>query len=198
MSLTDHPATPAQPSRRRKIAIASVGIAAAATLVAGGLAVTGAYFTSQATVNGQSVGTATVKITADTTSSSAPIDADSLLPGDTETTTIDVANTGSEDVYYTVRLPKTAGGDADLESAVRVKVTVGATSETRTLTAWQNGALQVGPALEAEATQAVAVELTLPTDADNDLQGLDAGFAVEVDAVQARNNTAPTAGWVAD
>lgn len=200
MPPVDHsPASAPTPrsSRRSKIVVAGVGVAAAAALVAGGLAVTNAYFTSQATVGGQTVGTATVQVAADTASSSAPIDVDSLLPGDTETTTIDLKNTGSEDVYYALSLPAAADGDADLESAIKIKVTIGATSETRTLTAWQDGALQIGPALEADDTQAVDVELTLPADVE-DLQGLATGFAVQVDAIQARNTTAPTAGWVAD
>ncbi|QWF20432.1 hypothetical protein KM427_15735 [Nocardioides sp. LMS-CY] len=206
MSVTDQPAPPAPAgarhsrglTRRRKIVVAGVGVAAAAALVAGGIAVTGAYFTSQATVGGQSVGTATVAITAGTAASSAPISAASLLPGDSESTTIDLANTGSEDVYYTIRLPKTAGGDTALESAIQVEVAVGAASETRSLTAWQAGALQIGPALAAAGGQTMTVTISLPTTADNTLQGLDAGFTAQIDAIQARNTTAPTAGWVAD
>lgn len=205
MSVTDQPASPAlagarhshRLTRRRKIVVAGVGVAAAAALVTGGIAVTGAYFTSQATVSGQSVGTATVAIAAGTATSSAPISAASLLPGDSESTTIDLANTGSEDVYYTIRLPKSAG-DTALESAIQVKVAVGATSETRSLTAWQAGALQIGPTLAAHGNQAVTVTVSLPTTADNTLQGLDAGFTARIDAIQARNTTAPTAGWVAD
>jgi hypothetical protein len=187
-----------RPSRRRRFVLAGVGVAGAAALVGGGLLATGAYFTSQATVDGQGVTTASVKITADTAAASAPITAGSLLPGDTKSTSIDLKNTGSEDVYYTISLPKAAGGDADLESAIEVKVTVGSASETHTLTDWQDGALQIGPALAADTTQPVKVELTLPAGADDDLQGTDAAFAVQVDAIQARNTTAPTAGWVAD
>lgn len=198
MSLIDHsPASAPTPrsSRRSKMLLAGVGVAATAALVAGGLAATDAYFTSQATVGGQSVGTATVSVAANTASTSAPIDVDSLLPGDTETTTIELKNTGSEDVYYTLSLPTTPDGDTDLESAIDIKVTIGDATQTRTLTAWQDGILQIGPTLEPDDTETLDIELTLPAGVD-DLQGLTTGFTVQIDAIQARNNSAPTPGWI--
>jgi len=195
--------TSARPSRRRTWVIAGGAAVAAAALTCGGLAATGAFFTSQATVAGQQVSTATVEIAAGTAASSSPIDVPSLLPGDTASTTIDLANTGSEGVYYAIRLPRTAGGASGLESALQVTTTVGSATETRSLSSWQDGALQIGPALAAGAHQTVTVTVALPSTVGDTQQGVDmqdrsTGFTVQVDAIQARNTTAPTGGWIAD
>lgn len=183
---------------RSRGALAVTIIAAVTAALVGGSAVAAyAYFTSQATVTGQDVATATVEIVAGTASSSSPITATDLLPGDSETTEIVLENTGSADVYYSLRLPKTTG-DPSLEAALQVAVVVGALSETRSLTDWQMGTLQVGDALAVGSTQTVTVTLSLPSSAGNSLQGTSAGFAVRFDAVQQRNTTPPTAGWVND
>src|SRR5690606_23723720 len=156
-----------------------------------------ALFTAQANVTGQRVGTATVEIAAGTAASSTPLSAADMLPGDAATTTVELANTGTADVYYTIRLAKSAG-DAVLEDALQVAVSVGAVTETRSLTAWQSGALQLATALSAGATQEVTITASLPTTAGNALQGATADFTVQFDAVQARNTTPPTEGWVHD
>jgi hypothetical protein len=189
---TEAPAT----SRLRRGAVIAGAVVGAAALTTGGM-FAGAYFTSQATVSGQTVGTATVAITAGTATTSAVLDVPSLLPGDSETTTITLENTGTEGVYYTVSLPKAAGGDAAFETAIQVKITAGTETTTRSLTAWQGGSYQLGTALAAGASIPVTVEISLPTGADDALQTLGAGFSVTVDAIQERNQTA-TAGWVAD
>lgn len=183
--------------RRRRALSLALTVSLTAAIVGGTAIAAHAYFTSQASVTGQQVATATVQVTAGTAALSSPIAVNDLLPGDTATTRIDVANTGSADVYYSVRLPRTTG-DAALESVLEVTVTVGGLSETRTLTAWQTGALQIGPALVAGASQAVTVAAKLPASAANSLQGTATGFSVQFDAIQARNTTPPTAGWVAD
>jgi hypothetical protein len=191
----DRALTEAPPiSRARRVGLVAVALAAAAALATGGV-IAGAYFTSQATVSGQTVGTATVEIGAGTATTSAVLDVPSLLPGDTEPTTITLENTGTEAVYYTVSLPKAAAGDAALEDALQVTVTAGTETTTRSLTAWQGGTYQFGTALAAGADIPVTVEITLPIGADNSLQTLDAGFSVTFDAIQARNTTV-TAGWI--
>jgi hypothetical protein len=181
-------------SRARRVGLVAVALAAAAALATGGVVV-GAYFTSQATVTGQSVGTATVEIEAGTATTSAVLDVPSLLPGDTESTTITLENTGTEAVYYTVTLPTTSAGDAALEDALQVTVVAGTETHTRSLAAWQGGVYQLGTALAAGASIPVTVQITLPLGADDSLQGLDAGFSVTFDAIQARNTTV-TAGWI--
>ena len=194
---TDHH-DEAPASRIRKpllLATAAVGIAA---LAFGGGTLASALFTSQTTVTGQSATTATVVIEAGTATTSAPIALTSMLPGDTASTVIELENTGTEAVFYTVRLPASATGDAALESAMQVTVAVGAATETRSLTAWQLGAWQVGPALAAAGSNTVTVTVSLPIGTADTVQGLDAGFSVQFDAIQQRNMTAPTAGWVAD
>lgn len=181
-------------SRTRRIGIVAIALVASAALATGGV-VAGAYFTSQATVTGQSVGTATVEIEAGTATTSAALNVPSLLPGDTESTTITLENTGTEAVYYTVTLPTTSAGDAALEDALQVTVVAGTETHTRSLTAWQGGIYQLGTALAAGASIPVTVQITLPLGADDSLQGLDAGFSVTFDAIQARNTTV-TAGWI--
>lgn len=181
-------------SRTRRIGIGAIALVASAALATGGV-VAGAYFTSQATVTGQSVGTATVEIEAGTATTSAALNVPSLLPGDTESTTITLENTGTEAVYYAVTLPTTSAGDAALEDALQVTVVAGTETHTRSLTAWQGGIYQLGTALAAGASIPVTVQITLPLGADDSLQGLDAGFSVTFDAIQARNTTV-TAGWI--
>lgn len=194
---TDTP-TPVRARARKRAALIIGGTLTTAVLTGGGVLAAYAFFTSQATVTGQTVGTATVEITADTATMSAPIGVTDMLPGDTATTSIDLVNTGSEDVSYTVRVPKTTGGDAGLEAELDVTVTIGAATETRKLSAWQTGALQLPAALADGATQRVTVTVALPTTAGNALQGTSAGFTVQFDAIQARNTPAPTGGWVTD
>ncbi|WP_284299908.1 TasA family protein [Homoserinibacter gongjuensis] len=188
-----HAARP-RSARARKVGVAAAAVVGAMALAAGGV-YAGAYFTSQATVGGQTVGTATVEIAAGTATSSAVLAVPSLLPGDTETTVITLENTGSEDIYYTVSLPATAGDDA-LEDALQVTVVAGAETHTRSLTAWQGGAYQYGVALGDGESIDLTVSVALAGTADDTLQGLDAGFAVTIDAIQARNHPV-TAGWVA-
>jgi hypothetical protein len=188
----------ASPSRTRKPVIIAAGVVAAVALAFAGGAFTNALFTSQASVTGQTASTATVSIDAETATASTPIALTSMLPGDTASTVITLENTGTEGVYYTVRVPATAGGDAALDDVLAVTVAVGTASETRTLSDWQDGALQIAPALAASGTDTVTVTVELPLGTDNALQDLDTGFSLQFDAIQARNSTAPSAGWVAD
>ncbi|OUZ09113.1 hypothetical protein BHE97_11460 [Aeromicrobium sp. PE09-221] len=188
---------PRQTERARWVKLAVAVLAGVAALV-GGIFAAGALFTSQATVAGQQVGTATVEIAADTVASSAPIDVDSLLPGDSESTVIEVANTGNEDVYYAVSLKTTEGGDEALEEVLQVTVEVGEQSQTQTVADWPSGVFQLGDPLSAGATQEVEVSIQFPENADNELQGLSTEFSIQVEAIQARNVPEPTPGWVVD
>lgn len=193
--LPDEATTP--PSTRMRVGLVAVVVVGVAALLFGGGALTNAFFTSQATVHG-SAATATVEIQADTASASSPIAVTDMLPGDSASTTIELENTGTESVYYTVRIVPTAAGDVLLEDELEVTVQAGAASLTRTLTAWRSGALQIGPALAAGVSDDVTVTLTLPLGAADAVQGMSAGFAVQFDAIQQRNVPVPTAGWVAD
>lgn len=184
-------------SAATKAVIATGSVLAAGALALGGIAVTGAVFTSQATVSGQSVTTATVEVEAGTKTTSAPIAATNLLPGDTESTTITLENTGSVGAYYRISLPREVGGDDALASALQVTVAAGGATTTQTLATWQGGSLQVGPALASGAAQDVTVSVTLPSTAGDELQGTSASFAVLFDAIQERNTEPPTAGWAA-
>lgn len=179
--------------RRTKWGVALASAVALGAVAAGGASLSGALFTSEATVGGQKVGTGTVAIAASTQAGSSAINVGDLLPGDTASTTVTVRNTGTASSYFSIELPKTAG-DAALESAVQVSVAVGSVTETHSLTGWQGKVLRLAAPLAASATQDVVVTVALPLSAPNSLQGLDAGFGVDVASIQARNNTTWTPG----
>lgn len=177
-------------SSKRIAAAALSGVIA----IAGGVALTSALFTAEDSVE-QSVGTATISISAETATTSTVLAVDDLLPGDTESTVVTVENDGTAGVYYAVSLPRGSAYSADLAKALEVTVDVDDQSEKRTLSAWQDGYLQVGTELDAGETQDITVTVTLALDAKDDLQDLVADFEVAVSAHQARNVDAPTAGW---
>lgn len=197
-STQPHEMTTTTRSTRMRVALVAAGVVGVAALAVGGGTLTSAFFTSQAIVHGQSAETATIEVTAGTASASSPIAVTGMLPGDSAATTIELDNSGTEALYYTVRILPTAAGDVPLEDELEVTVQVGAASLTRTLTAWRAGALQIGPALAAGASDTVTVTLALPLGADDRVQGMQAGFSVQFDAIQQRNVPAPTAGWLAD
>ncbi|QEE62174.1 hypothetical protein FVA74_11765 [Salinibacterium sp. dk2585] len=171
-------------------------ISAGALALGGGFGMAGAYFTSQATVTNQSVATATVEIGAATKATSQRITATNFLPGDSTATTLTLSNTGSESVYYGVSLPREAGGDDVLADALQVTVAVaGGPSATQTLAAWQDGYLQSAVALAAGDAVDVTITVTLPGTVDDVLQGKNAAFTAQFDAIQVRNTPVPTAGW---
>lgn len=180
---------------RRAMAVTVAAVVAAAAVGGAGIAAY-AYFTAQATVSGQQVGTATIDITAGTAAQSALIDVDDLLPGDTATSQIVVENTGTEDLYYTVTLPTTGNGDAALESVLQASVSAGGVVATSTLADWQTGALQVDTRLAPGEAETVYLSVKLPEPATNAVQGTATEFAVRVDATQARNLDEPTPGWM--
>lgn len=184
-----------QLSGRAKAGVAAAAVVALGAVAVGGTSLTGALFTDSASVGGQSVSTATVEITAGLNAGSSAINVSDLLPGDSKSTTITVTNTGSADAFWSVALPKSTG-DAALESAVNVTVNVGSVTETHSLTAWQGKKLALATALEANAVQDVVITVSLPASAANALQGLDAGFSIDVASVQERNNSAWVSGFV--
>lgn len=198
MTLNPHESTPAPRSKRRgRRRIAAVlGVVAAGAMVA----IAFALFTSTATVSGQNVGTATIEIEAGTAAASSPIDIDDLLPGDTQSTTIDLENTGTAGVYLSVRLPLASGASGPLSEALRVTLTAGDASHELSLADWQLGAVHLSGALADDSARPITVTVELPlgagsADGGATLQGQDLSFAVEVTAVQERHVT-PQVGWV--
>lgn len=196
-SAVDGDTTAAPTGRGRRLALLiGGGTIAAGALAFGGIALTNAWFTSQAEVDGQSVSTATVEIAAGLAPDTDPIAVTDLLPGDEAITVLDVKNTGTEDVYFAVG-PFDVAGDSALADALAVTVVVnGADSTTHTLTEWSEGQYE-GIALAAGATTQVSVLVELSVDAENTLQDTDAAFSVGFEAIQARNFTGTTTPtWV--
>jgi len=179
---------------RSKVALGVGTVLAVGAIAFGGTVVTGAFFTSEATVN-QSVATGTVEIEAGTSATSAPLSIVDLLPGDVVSTDIELQNTGNTGVYYRISLPREFGGSDALAEALQVTVAAGATTTTQSLDDWQDGYLQVGTALAGETDQDVTVSVSLAETADDSLQGSLAAFAVQFEAIQERNVDAPVAGW---
>lgn len=187
---------PESAARRPKLMMI-IALAAAALLATGAAATAWALFTSQATVSGQNVTTGTLSISAETASTSSPISATGMLPGDSASTNIALENTGSSGLYYSIQLPLDDSSTLALADAIQATVTVGSLTETRSLSAWQTGSLHIGTALATGSSADVTVTISLPTGADNSLQGTSAAFNVQIDAIQERNVTPPVAGWSA-
>lgn len=182
------------PVRRRLSRRTAVVAVAATAALGGGVYLTGAAFTDQATVDAtMTVGT--VAIEADTSAASAPIAATGVLPGDTGNTAVTVENTGSSDVYYSVSITATSATDAELAESLRVTLASGGQTHTDELADLADGALHVPGALAAGDDTEVTVSYELPDDAPNSLQGTEAGFSIVVDAIQTKHQTAQT-GWV--
>jgi hypothetical protein len=183
---------------RNRVALGGAAVVAAGALAFGGVALTNAWFTSEATVGGQSVDTATVEIEAGLAPDTDPIAVTGMLPGDEATTTIQLVNTGSEDVYYAVG-PFVATGDESLREALEVTVVVNgspSTTETHTLWEWEFGQYE-GIALGAGDTTEVSVIVALDEDATNELQDTSTSFSIGFSAIQARNFTGTTTPtWV--
>jgi len=181
-------ATPIPRARGRLAFAAAIGVAAGAAIGAlafGGVALTNAFFTSQATVTGQSVGTATVRIEAGVASTSAPIAATDLLPGDSVSTTILVENTGTVALDYEIAVTSLTG-DEVLQDALDVTIApVGAGIVAQPLSAWATDAYE-GLSLDAGETVNVVVTVSLPetSAAQNGLQTKTAGFSLRFDAIQ--------------
>lgn len=181
--------------RSRRFAMIAVVAAAALTLGAIGAFTIGAAFTASSSVGGQSVTTATVEIDASTASNSTPINATQLLPGDSVSSIVNVSNTGTTDLYYTITATPDEDHNTALSNVLSVQITVGSITETRTLSSWSAGVLQIATPLPAGATDKAEIHVSLPSGASNSLQGRTSGFSIDIAAIQARNTTAPNAGW---
>lgn len=183
-------------SRTRVIALAAS--AATAGLVLGGNALVGAYFTSEARVEGQ-VATATIEVDARTLDGHVPIDATGMLPGDSEVTFVEVENTGTAELSYSVRIVADVDADEELSRALMVRVMVaGGPVRNASLADWAGGRLTAAAAIAPGDTLPVLVAVELPSTAGDELQGAAAGFGVVVQAIQTANVAQPVDGWVED
>lgn len=188
-------------SRARTSVIIGALIGGAAALGAGAVLLVDAIFTSDATVSGHSVTTGTIEIQAGTSATSAPITTDTMMPGDEITTEILIENTGTGDFFYTVALPYAPDATSlseDLAEALEVTVIVDDDVLQQPLATWQEGHLQVGPPLAVGEDVPIVVSVRFPEDAGNELQDTRAAFAVQIDAIQAKNIDPPSAGWVVE
>lgn len=190
-TLGDPSGEEAPPSSRRRLYVA-LGAGALVILTAVGITAASALFTSQAKVTGQQVTTSTIEILA---TSSAAIDLSDLLPGDSASTTVTVENTGSESAFLSIELPLENGSDPALTQQLDAAVAVsgGSNPFSYKLSHWQTGHLVLSTPLASGATLSFDVEVTLPVGAPNALQGTHSAFTIQIDAVQARNTTPPTA-----
>lgn len=181
-----------QPTSSRRRLYLTIGTGALVLLTAAGITAASALFTSQATVTGQQVTTSTIEILA---TSTAAIDLNDLLPGDSASTTVTVENTGSESALLSIELPLANSSDAALAQQLDATVTVSGASSpfSYKLSHWQTGRLVLSSPLASGATLSFDVGITLPVGAPNSLQGTQSAFTIQVDAVQERNTTPPTA-----
>lgn len=195
-----HADTPDTKRRRRKAAVI-IGVATLA--VGGAIAGVGAIFTDQATVADQTVNTATISVEADTAATSSPIAVANMLPGESASTIITIANTGTRSAHLGVTLTPTETADAALIGALNVTLTDSASGTvTRTLAQFEDGSWHIASPLAAGGSTDVTIAVDLPIDADNAMQAKSAGFSVTVDAQQAEFTAGTayewTSGWVAN
>lgn len=184
--------------RTKRAALIGLVAVAVGTVITGGVvASTGASLTDTVTApDTQSISSAFLTLSAETDTDSVPINASMVLPGDSESTSINVWNEGA-DAYWILDIDALPGSEA-LADALQVTVTVGEDSVTKSLTEWQQGSLQVSSILPDMATQHVTVTAALPLEAGNEVQDASVAFNLRVDAIQAKNNVQPDAGWVVD
>lgn len=190
-------------STARKV-IGSLGVIGAAAAVAG-LGTFGSFTDSSAPVL-TTISSGTVKINAAQPVGAVAMNASGLVPGDTVTRAINVANTGSTDfgsvtLQSTVGTPSVLTTDAvnGLQLTVKscaVAWTQGGTAQAPTYTcssgerslatsrAVNNVALTNPYALTAGKTDHLAVSFTLPTAADNTFQGKSADLSLVFTAQQ--------------
>jgi hypothetical protein len=165
-----------------------------------GLSVSGAYFTDQVTVTGNTATAATVKLgpTGDTTS--VPIVAANLLPmTSTEAdskgylATINVKNAGDTAIDWAVKLsyPTTPAATTDQQAfagVVNIKPAIDGTASTaatlNTL-ATQTTPTLTGTNLAVGATAKVTLRMYLPETTATTFQGRSVPFTVRVRAIQA-------------
>lgn len=173
--------------RNRTLNIVGICAAGALLVAGGGYAITGAAFTDQEVITGNSVGAATLTI-GDTVS--APVNVTDLLPGQntTEEDVIAFTNTGSVPFDYTVTLTNIAastGAPTELLGWIPVTISNGTTSETGTLAAPPT---LTGGTAAVDAAAAIDVTVGLATAATNAAQGDAATFDVVVTATQVAPN----------
>ncbi|SDF35921.1 SipW-cognate class signal peptide [Blastococcus fimeti] len=190
-------------STARKV-IGSLGVIGAAAAVAG-MGTFGSFTDSTTAVN-TTISSGTVKISAAQPAGAVAMNASNLVPGDTMTRAINVANTGTTDfgsimLQSTVATPSVLTTDAinGLQLAVKscaVAWTQGGTAQAPTYTC-SNGERLLGSSravnnleltnpysLTSGKTDYLAVSISLPTSADNAFQGKSADLSLVFTAQQ--------------
>ncbi|MFI8631281.1 hypothetical protein ACIGEP_01625 [Microbacterium sp. NPDC077663] len=172
-------------SRRpgKRTLLASAAVLAALTLGAGGFWATGAFFTDEETVTGNSVSTGSLTIGE---TIKTPLTVSGMLPGQTAdpAEVLTFENTGTTAFTYTVTLDNVAPGadaPAGLPGWIPVTITSGGQAATGTLAAPPEVTVA---SLAEDTAAAVTVEVGLSDDADNTAQGKSVTFDVAVTAEQ--------------
>lgn len=137
-----------------------------------------AYFTAQTEVKDSVITAGTVAISTEPTS--APLTIDALAPGETVSRTIDVMNSGTLAVDVITTAAKKAG-ITDFWNTLQCRATCdGVELYSGPLAAMRTVPVHLGAGGTARVTYAV----TLPADADNDLQGDYVRASIYLDAEQ--------------
>ncbi|GEL47092.1 hypothetical protein CHO01_22080 [Cellulomonas hominis] len=186
---------PEQPNRRRRLgALLVAGVAIAAIGVQGA----NSLFTDQEVVSDNTFAAGTFDLTAAQPGEKIAIP--NMLPGDSETFTVDVGNGGSLELRYALTggfIAVTEGGD-NLGDVLNLEVAD--SSGTSLFSGTANAAsapligdtTAVGPnggrILAGGATEALTITVTYPEDADNSYAGTDAELVLTFDAEQTANN----------
>ncbi|MFJ9500036.1 TasA family protein [Brevibacillus centrosporus] len=157
------------------VTLASVGLGAA--LIGGG---TFALFTSEAQNTGNTFAAGSVEVSLDKPDGTTYFNVENIAPGDSETKTVTVKNSGTLELRYDLGVDLT-GDLAAAPNGLTVKVTD------------KNGnEIAPGPdgnrVLAAGASEELKVTYTLPKEAGNEYQGKAATLGLKVLAEQTKNN----------
>ena len=172
-------------TRKRRV-VAAIGATGLLAALIGGYAITSAVFTDETTVGQNTVGTASLQIGDE---ASTTLSAEDLLPGETRDAVevLTFKNTGTVPFTYDVSISDVAassGAPSELPGWIPVTITAGGAADTGTLA--DPPALSVD-SLAVGAAATVEVVVGLSEDASNNAQGRSVTFDLSVAAEQLSN-----------
>ncbi len=162
------------------LGVLAVGLLALAAMSGG----TSASFTATTMNPSNVMGTAALSITNDKSAAGQLVNITNLVPGDTANRTVTITNSGTVGLTYTGAASPQIGTALWTDTANGLKVSV-----KRGVTTLYSGALS-GLAIPASSTIApsgidtLTFDFSLPTTADNTLQGLSQTFTITYTASQ--------------
>lgn len=184
--------------KKKKAAVAFFALIAVGV---GGFAVSGAYFTDQKTIAGNTLQAGTVQLggIGDTASTTTPLSFTNILPMTdavaTDATTpqavvatVNIRNTGTASIDWSALITVPAAGEAAFANALsaQYRVGAGAWSATSTLASLASAPIaSTGALAGTNGTQTIDIRLWLPAATNNTFQAKTLSFDLRARAIQA-------------